>query len=253
MDQPARPAARAGPGQRQGGAGAGERRGSGSATGCDDGAVWGECQGSGSKPYQVQVELAEPAFKCSCPSRKFPCKHGLGLMLIFASADNAIAKSRGRSGSRSGSARRAQKAEKKKAAAEAPPKPVDEAAQAKRREKRLARTAEGLAAVKVWIEDLVRGGIATAPTRGLRVLRRARPPDDRRPGARRRPPAPAARRHRRRRRGLAAAVLRGARVAVPPRPRVRADRPAPRTDARRRPRHARHDREAGRGARTSRR
>jgi hypothetical protein len=37
--------------------------------------VWGLAQGSGAQPYQVQIDLAEPAFKCSCPSRlweKFP-------------------------------------------------------------------------------------------------------------------------------------------------------------------------------------
>lgn len=47
-------------------------------------AVWGECQGSGSKPYQTQVDLSGPTFKCSCPSRKFPCKHGLVLLLLKA-------------------------------------------------------------------------------------------------------------------------------------------------------------------------
>src|SRR5690242_3082205 len=47
-------------------------------------AIWGLCQGSGKDPYQARVDLAEPAFKCSCPSRKFPCKHGLGLLLLFA-------------------------------------------------------------------------------------------------------------------------------------------------------------------------
>src|SRR5215510_15091995 len=47
-------------------------------------AVWGECQGSGQKPYQTAIDLNEPAFKCSCPSRKFPCKHGLGLFLLIA-------------------------------------------------------------------------------------------------------------------------------------------------------------------------
>lgn len=134
--------------------------------GCDDAAVWGECQGGGAKPYQVQVDLAEPAFKCSCPSRKFPCKHGIGLMLIFASSETAIGQAQRPAWVEEWMGGRAQRAEKKKVAAEAPPRPVDEAAQAKRREKRLARTAEGLAAVKVWAEDLVRGGIATAPSRG---------------------------------------------------------------------------------------
>lgn len=50
--------------------------------GADASAVWGECQGSGSKPYQTQVDLAGPAFRCTCPSRKFPCKHGLALLLM---------------------------------------------------------------------------------------------------------------------------------------------------------------------------
>ncbi|MGB8191873.1 MAG: SWIM zinc finger family protein, partial [Chitinophagaceae bacterium] len=48
--------------------------------GANETALWGECKGSGSKPYQTQVDLANIAFKCSCPSRKFPCKHGLGLL-----------------------------------------------------------------------------------------------------------------------------------------------------------------------------
>ena len=39
-------------------------------------ALWGDCQGSGSSPYKTMVDLANMAFKCSCPSRKFPCKHG---------------------------------------------------------------------------------------------------------------------------------------------------------------------------------
>jgi len=34
--------------------------------------------------------LSEPAFKCSCPSRKFPCKHGLGLLLLYASDQAAF-------------------------------------------------------------------------------------------------------------------------------------------------------------------
>lgn len=44
--------------------------------------AWGECAGSGKLQYQVIVDLAGPAFKCSCPSRVFPCKHGAGLMLL---------------------------------------------------------------------------------------------------------------------------------------------------------------------------
>jgi uncharacterized Zn finger protein len=46
--------------------------------------LWGELQGSGKNPYQTQVDLNNTAFKCSCPSRKFPCKHGLGLLFLVA-------------------------------------------------------------------------------------------------------------------------------------------------------------------------
>lgn len=28
-------------------------------------AAWGECQGSGAKPYQTQADLIGPAFRCS--------------------------------------------------------------------------------------------------------------------------------------------------------------------------------------------
>lgn len=40
--------------------------------GFNENAVWGECKGSGSKPYQVEADLSGPVFKCTCPSRKFP-------------------------------------------------------------------------------------------------------------------------------------------------------------------------------------
>src|ERR1700743_690593 len=52
--------------------------------GASAGLVWGRCAGSGKNPYQVIVDLAGPAFKCSCPSRKFPCKHALGLLLLWS-------------------------------------------------------------------------------------------------------------------------------------------------------------------------
>ncbi|MFF0308469.1 SWIM zinc finger family protein [Streptosporangium sp. NPDC004379] len=55
-----------------------------SGAGATAGALWGECRGSGSKPYLACVDLSEPAYRCSCPSRKFPCKHALGLLLLWS-------------------------------------------------------------------------------------------------------------------------------------------------------------------------
>ena len=46
--------------------------------------VWGKCQGSGRTPYQVSIDLKAPAYRCSCPSRKFPCKHAVALLLLWA-------------------------------------------------------------------------------------------------------------------------------------------------------------------------
>jgi hypothetical protein len=48
------------------------------------GLVWGECQGSGATPYRVVISEADAGYKCTCPSRKFPCKHSLALMWLRA-------------------------------------------------------------------------------------------------------------------------------------------------------------------------
>ena len=55
-----------------------------SAAGHDDEAIWGRYIGTVAEPYDVAVELHEPAFRCSCPSRVRPCKHALGLLLLHA-------------------------------------------------------------------------------------------------------------------------------------------------------------------------
>ncbi|MER9300421.1 SWIM zinc finger family protein [Mesorhizobium sp. M0621] len=53
--------------------------------------IWGECQGSGSNPYRVVVDTGDHGYKCSCPSRKFPCKHTLALMWIAATTPASFA------------------------------------------------------------------------------------------------------------------------------------------------------------------
>nr|WP_246550109.1 SWIM zinc finger family protein [Bradyrhizobium liaoningense] len=55
--------------------------------GSRDGAlIWGECAGSGANPYRVMADLRDLGNKCTCPSRKFPCKHVLGLLWLNAEA-----------------------------------------------------------------------------------------------------------------------------------------------------------------------
>jgi hypothetical protein len=55
------------------------------------GLIWGECQGSGATPYRVCVAELDAGYKCSCPSRKFPCKHALALMWLRADGRTAFA------------------------------------------------------------------------------------------------------------------------------------------------------------------
>ncbi|AZO71056.1 MULTISPECIES: SWIM zinc finger family protein [unclassified Mesorhizobium] len=56
------------------------------------GLIWGECQGSGSNPYRVMFDTGDHGYKCTCPSRKFPCKHILALAWICATAPTSFAR-----------------------------------------------------------------------------------------------------------------------------------------------------------------
>jgi len=52
----------------------------------DSALIWGECAGSGANPYRVMADLRDMRNKCTCPSRKFPCKHVLALWWLNAEA-----------------------------------------------------------------------------------------------------------------------------------------------------------------------
>ncbi len=51
----------------------------------DETLLFGACSGSGKNPYITSVDFIfeQPTFRCSCPSRQFPCKHGLGLLYAY--------------------------------------------------------------------------------------------------------------------------------------------------------------------------
>ena len=130
-----------------------------------DRALWGLCQGSGKDPYQARIDLSEPAFKCGCPSRKFPCKHGLGLLLLFAKSPEAFTTQTEPGWVEEWLASRSQRAEKKvERAKEAAEKAPDPLARAKRLAQRDARVEEGVATCRVWLHDLIRSGLGHAQT-----------------------------------------------------------------------------------------
>lgn len=95
--------------------------------------VWGECQGSGSKPYVMSVDLAgdHPTIRCTCPVKPPPCKHTLGFLVAFmekpgtftvAEAPADLLEKRGKNIERA----------EKKAEAASKPKEVNKAALAKK-------------------------------------------------------------------------------------------------------------------------
>lgn len=132
-----------------------------SGMGRTDAALWGLCQGSGSKPYHTQVDLTNIAFKCSCPSRKFPCKHGLGILLLYVRHTAAFTETAVPAWVSDWLGKRSERQEKK-----ADNKPVDEVAQAKRQQARKQKVDDGVAELLRWVKDLVRTGLLQMPEKG---------------------------------------------------------------------------------------
>lgn len=131
--------------------------------GANEKAVWGECQGSGAKPYQTQVDLGNLAFKCSCPSRKFPCKHGIGLLLLRARHPKEFTVMEEPAWVAEWLSKRNEKEEKR---AEKKDKPVDEAAQARRQQARQQKVGDGLEELSRWVRDIIRNGLVNIPEKG---------------------------------------------------------------------------------------
>jgi hypothetical protein len=144
--------------------------------------VWGLCAGSGKHPYQVIADLAGPAFKCSCPSRKFPCKHTLALLLLW-SAGTVPDQSEPLDYARTWQEARQARAEKPRSSSRTEaaepsaahgPQAVasetagpsaadrkDEAASIRRAAERAGRVTDGLADLREWLRDQVRAGLAS--------------------------------------------------------------------------------------------
>jgi hypothetical protein len=136
------------------------RPGPWSETGSTDALVWGRCQGSGSTPYQVTVDLTGPAFRCSCPSRKQPCKHALALLLLWVEGAGSVADV---DRAPEDLARpRPPEAGGRSAGATDRPALADPEAQARRRAQRIDVMDAGIDDFERWLHDLVRQGLASA-------------------------------------------------------------------------------------------
>ncbi|HEY5834348.1 SWIM zinc finger family protein [Streptomyces sp.] len=139
-----------------------------SGTGVAGTAVWGLCKGSGSKPYQTAVDIAGPAFRCTCPSRKFPCKHAIGLLLLWAegAAGPVTAAVEPDWVEQWTSARRKKAEAAESSAPRAAAGPADPDAAKRRSDRRAVRVEGGAAELEQRLTDLLRGGLAGADRAG---------------------------------------------------------------------------------------
>jgi hypothetical protein len=141
-----------------------------SAMGSTETLVWGKCQGSGKDPYQVSVDLNGPAFRCTCPSRKFPCKHGVALLLLWSANDGSVADAaqpeafaeEWATDRADKDAAKQEKAAKKAERIASGDEIGDPTARAKREAQRASNIDAGLEEFDRWICDLVRQGLAGA-------------------------------------------------------------------------------------------
>jgi hypothetical protein len=130
----------------------------------------GRCKGSA--VYEVSVDLEGepgPVGRCSCPSRKLPCKHALGLMLAYLGQPKAFAVREPAAELLAKREKQAQRASKPPSA-EAAPRKVNAAALAKK----VAAQREGLDLLETLLLDLVSAGAWSEPARLERLERQGK-------------------------------------------------------------------------------
>ena len=160
------------------------RPGPWSDAGSDGRVVWASCRGGARDPYQVLCDTAVYGYQCTCPSRKQPCKHVLGLLLLWAGESPVVAAgpipadvaawAAGRPAAGSGPSLAEAATAAKDARGDgdgdedeppepaAPARPADAAAGAARGEARAGRIAAGMAELELWLGDLLRHGLGWA-------------------------------------------------------------------------------------------
>jgi len=124
-------------------------------------ALWGKCQGSGKDPYQVKIDLSTLTPQCSCPSRKIPCKHGLALLLFALTTTSHVPTAEPPAWVADWLTRRKAAFKSRETARTAQSDQPPTAAQLQRADKRLATVTNGLDQLDLWLNDLVRNGLAT--------------------------------------------------------------------------------------------
>ncbi|MCA9195001.1 MAG: SWIM zinc finger family protein [Planctomycetales bacterium] len=118
--------------------------------------LFGYCQGSGRTPYFCSADFGtpdKPVYRCSCPSRQFPCKHCVGLLFAKALKQNFVVAAVPED-LKSKRDKAAANSEKKKAAS-TKPRSVNKSALVKKIQAQL----NGLDLLERLLRDVVRLGI----------------------------------------------------------------------------------------------
>lgn len=139
--------------------------------GLSERALWGEYNGS--SPYQTAVSAPELACKCTCPSRKLPCKHALAL--LFALAESKPSFREAATGEEPEwvsswlSKREATRQRLQRRADGSQTKSADLEARAQRASKRHSNVLAGIDQLEIWMADLVRHGLGRLPGEGTEL------------------------------------------------------------------------------------
>ena len=140
----------------------------------DDTFYMGECKGSGKKNYVVSADYIDeehPVFRCSCPSRQFPCKHSLALLFEMAAGKDFKVDEIPEDILEKRQKKEAREAKKK---SEGDKKPVSEksakAAKAAKT-KKIKKQLEGLALMKQLLDNLMDMGLAAMGSVSLKTYR----------------------------------------------------------------------------------
>lgn len=139
----------------------------------DDSFYLGECTGSGKSNYITSADFLipeAPVYRCSCPSRQFPCKHSLALLYEILAQKNftvseipePILKLREKKQAKEAKAQQAAEG----AAAEDDEKTAKRKEASKKagkaaRTKKLKKQLEGLDMTGKLVQDLIRAGLGT--------------------------------------------------------------------------------------------
>ncbi|MFH8934478.1 SWIM zinc finger family protein [Streptomyces griseosporeus] len=139
-----------------------------------DGTVWGLCKGGGSGPYRTVVDTADAsglACACTCPSRKVPCKHALGLLLLWAEGDGAVPRGEPPAWAAQERKGREERAAERRTtgAGGSSSGTADPEAARRRAERRAERITAGATELEQRLADLLRGGLAAAEQAGYEL------------------------------------------------------------------------------------